>query len=121
MHKLIIILSFSLICFQVWAQCPVDSVEIEVFILPDDYPGETSWDLWDNNGNLLAEGDEIGTSLCVDLNSCLIFTIYDSYGDGICCEYGSGSYSLTDASGNTLASGGSFGTSEVKNFSVGSE
>ena len=24
------------------------------------------------------------------------FTIYDSYGDGICCSYGNGSYTLTD-------------------------
>ena len=42
----------------------------------------------------------------------------DSYGDGMCCSYGSGSYSLDDSSGN-LASGGSFGSSETTNFCVG--
>ena len=39
-------------------------------------------------------------------NECYTFTIYDSYGDGICCSYGNGGYSVTDASNYTLASGG---------------
>lgn len=46
------------------------------------------------------------------------FTISDVYGDGICCQYGNGSYSLT-ADSTTLASGGSFGSSENTTFTVG--
>ena len=47
------------------------------------------------------------------------YNIFDTYGDGICCAYGNGSYSVTDASGNVLASGGSFGASETTNFCFG--
>jgi hypothetical protein len=47
------------------------------------------------------------------------FTIKDSYGDGICCSYGVGSYKLTDLGANwAFASGGEFESSERKQFSV---
>ena len=42
------------------------------------------------------------------------YDFYDSWGDGICCEYGSGSYTITQDSssgrsgGNVIASGGDF-------------
>ena len=42
----------------------------------------------------------------------------DEYGDGICCEYGDGSYVLKDREGNTLASGGEYGEEEVTEFCV---
>lgn len=48
-------------------------------------------------------------------NDCYTFTINDAYGDGICCNYGNGSYSITDPDGN-IKSGGSFGASETTNF-----
>ena len=31
-----------------------------------------------------------------------MFYIYDSYGDGICCNYGAGSYTLEDSDGTVL-------------------
>ncbi|MDB9782763.1 DUF5011 domain-containing protein [Winogradskyella sp.] len=46
------------------------------------------------------------------------FTINDSYGDGICCAYGSGSYTLTSPQGN-IVTGGAFGSSETTEFCVG--
>jgi len=60
--------------------------------------------------------DELVSSLA---DACFDFTIYDTYGDGICCGYGNGSYTLTeDASGTILANGGSFASSETTNFCV---
>jgi hypothetical protein len=50
---------------------------------------------------------------------CYTFTINDSYGDGICCTYGSGNYALKDAAGTTLASGSTFTSSASHNFCVG--
>jgi hypothetical protein len=38
---------------------------------------------------------------------CIRFEIYDSYGDGICCGYGQGSYTVT-FQGNVIVSGGQF-------------
>ena len=50
-------------------------------------------------------------SLCIPENTELTFTIYDSYGDGICCESGQGSY-LVSACENIYATGGDFEDSE---------
>ncbi|MDX1477443.1 MAG: M12 family metallo-peptidase [Saprospiraceae bacterium] len=96
-------------------------------IVLDNYPEETTWDVRDGSNNVIASGGPYGAfpdgstvteNMCVP-NGCFDFTIYDSFGDGICCAYGSGSYTLTeDASGTTLASGGSFGSSETTNFCV---
>ena len=43
------------------------------------------------------------------------FTIYDSYGDGICCLVGEGSYSLY-VDDELIGSGGDFGYSESHLF-----
>lgn len=45
------------------------------------------------------------------------WTIFDSFGDGICCGYGTGSYTLTTPS--LVATGGDFGSSETVRFSIG--
>ncbi|RMG87745.1 MAG: T9SS C-terminal target domain-containing protein, partial [Bacteroidetes bacterium] len=92
-------------------------------IVTDNYPGETTWEVKDATGAVLASGGPYGTAgatethaLCLP-NACYDFVIYDSYGDGICCAYGNGSYTLTDdATGTILASGGQFTTSETTNF-----
>ena len=38
----------------------------------------------------------------VNVGDCYKFVIYDSYGNGICCEDGDGYYRITDESGNVL-------------------
>ena len=59
-----------------------------------------------------------------DPESCLFcegiyysFTIFDSFGDGICCAFGEGAYSVT-AGGEVVASGGDFADSENTLFCV---
>jgi hypothetical protein len=93
----------------------------------DNYPAETTWNIKNSSGVMVASGGPysstqkgvtITSSSCLN-TGCYTFTINDSYGDGICCTYGSGSYVLRDASGTTLASGGSFGSSMTHNFCVG--
>ena len=49
----------------------------------------------------------------VDLNTCYEFTISDTFGDGICCQYGDGEYSLTATNGDVIFEGGEFGDSET--------
>lgn len=54
-------------------------------LLTDDYGSETSWDLKDPNGNVIAEGSNHGNRQLIDATRCLedgvhTFTIYDSYG-----------------------------------------
>ena len=57
------------------------------------------------------------TSICVPENLEFIFTIYDSYGDGICCESGEGSY-LISSCDNIYASGGDFESNESTTFII---
>jgi hypothetical protein len=107
--------------------CPPCDNNLTLSIVLDNYPGETSWDVRDANGNVVASGSgysgagsTVTENFCVP-DGCFDFTIYDSYGDGICCAYGNGSYTLTsDADGSTLASGGAFTSSETTNFCVSS-
>lgn len=79
-------------------------------ITTDNYGAETSWDITDGYGNVLQTGSGYGNNATVTetINvpdgDCYIFTIYDSYGDGICCAYGNGEYSLTDSDGNVVIS-----------------
>lgn len=91
----------------------------------DNYPEETSWAITNSAGSTVASGGTYasqpdGSTLTQNINlpnGNYTFTINDSYGDGICCSYGSGSYALT-AGGETIASGGSFTNSDATEFCV---
>ena len=105
--------------------CVCDGVDVTVTINLDNYPEETSWQITDA-GTVVASGGTYGSSpdgstiaiaQCLP-DGCYNFTIFDSYGDGLCCGYGNGDYSVTDSEGNVLASGASFGSSESSNFCV---
>ena len=91
---------------------------IDILIFTDDYPTETSWDVQDEGGSVICSGAGYSTGLflyeetCdVDPAGCYTFTIYDAYGDGICCAYGDGWYEVYFG-GNLICSGGAFGASE---------
>lgn len=103
--------------------CTATTVALKLVL--DSYPAETSWELKDSSGTLVAAGSGYGTSnatinerFCLP-DGCYEFIIKDAYGDGICCTYGNGSYQLTDASGTMLASGGNYGHIETKTVCVG--
>lgn len=100
--------------------------DITVNIVFDDYAREVSWQLNDSNGAPVLSGsgytdaDDFATineSTCLPAG-CYDFVINDTYGDGICCSYGEGSYTVTDGTGSVLASGGNYTTSETTNFCV---
>ena len=93
----------------------------------DNYASETSWNLKNSAGTTLYSGGSYtnGTTALVSnqvwslpANGCYTFTINDAYGDGICCNYGNGSYIITTNSGaTTVASGATFTTSDSRSFS----
>jgi hypothetical protein len=64
-------------------ECENGEAEVAIVIVPDNYPAEISWNLRTSDGTLLANGTSQGTVVCVPEGDCLVFTINDSYGDGI--------------------------------------
>ncbi len=107
--------------------CPCTGQNVTLTLVLDNYPEETSWTIT-AGGVTYASGGTYGSqpdgstvvvSTCLN-DGCYEFNIFDSYGDGICCSYGSGSYTLRDASNNVLASGGNFGSSETTPFCLSS-
>jgi len=109
-----IVLSVS--ALNTFAQnCLPNQIEVRVEIVPDNFPNETTWDLRTVNGTVVASGNFLSDTVCLPQNGCYAFSIYDSYGDGICCAYGNGSYNVYV--NNTLtASGGSFGNRDYQWF-----
>lgn len=106
----------------IYSAPPCEGNQITVNLILDNFPGETMWELRTNGGTLVANGGPysvmgqmISIPLCLP-DDCYIFTIFDLFGDGICCDYGNGAYNLTDDNNNVLASGGSFGDSESTSF-----
>lgn len=92
----------------------------------DNYPEETSWRITNSAGTTVASGGTYGSSpdgstltesICL-ADGCYTFTMLDSYGDGMCCNYGNGSYTLSNG-GTTLASGGQFTNTDATEFCVG--
>ena len=103
-----------------------DCVDITFTINLDNYPEETSWEILDQNTGVVefaggtygnqADGSTINLTGCLEAK-CYTLVMYDSYGDGICCGYGLGSYSFTvDGTNQVVASGGSFGSLDITDF-----
>ena len=89
----------------------------------DNYGSETSWSITNSSGTEVASGNGYGNNQSYSEDVCLdddsyTFTISDSYGDGICCSHGNGSYSLA-IDGSVVASGASFTSNEATDFTVG--
>ena len=92
-------------------------------LLTDNYGSETSWTIVDGNSATVQSGGNYSSNTSYTLNFCLAegtysFTINDSYGDGICCSYGNGSFAMTSGS-ETLFSGGEFASSQSIQFTIG--
>ena len=98
-----------------------DPVCYDLLIFSDDFGNETTWSLEDADGNELYSGGPFPDftnnteSFCLD-PGCYEFTIFDSFGDGICCSYGDGFYELVSEDGIVVAAGGDFDDEESTAF-----
>ena len=93
---------------------------VSLTLTTDNYASETSWTLKNSSGATVQSGNGYNNNQTYTFNWNLpadsyTFIINDSYGDGICCAYGNGSYTLT-AGSTTIKSGGSFTNSETTDF-----
>jgi hypothetical protein len=89
---LLISLLLTLYTGYSFAQCGANQVEVKVDILTDPWGEETYWTLSDLQGTIVLQGGQGGVyldntsysdSICVSSSSCLVFEIYDTWGDGI--------------------------------------
>ncbi len=82
------------------AQCLDNEQQAILNLVFDTYPQETGWRLQDLNGNIYLQGHgtngqvTFSDTVCVPAATCLTLNISDSYGDGMCCSFGDGTYTL---------------------------
>ncbi|WP_298541495.1 T9SS type A sorting domain-containing protein [uncultured Aquimarina sp.] len=102
------------------------SGDVTLSITFDNYPQETSWTVTDSGGTVVAsesystanpDGSTVTETISGLANGSYTFTISDSFGDGICCGFGNGSYTLSSDAG-TIVTGGEFGNSEATDFCI---
>lgn len=97
---------FVLLSATIFAQCPGGQSELEIIITPDNWPNENSWEVTNAIGEVVASGEAEDAIVCLTADECFVFTLYDTYGDGI---FAPGGYALL-LNGDSLASGNSFGS-----------
>ena len=98
---------------------PCNDMELVVRVTTDNYPSETSWTIKNECSGIVvatspsysAPGTEYASAPIVLPAAKYTFEILDTWGDGICCYVGQGSYSV-ELDGAEVISGGDFGSSE---------
>lgn len=104
-----------------------DGNELILTLTLDNFGPETTWEVVDKRNKVLYSGGpypkkKAGTiirdTFCLE-DGCYNFTLLDEDGDGICCDYGQGSFVLKDAANKTLSSGGDFTYEDGGDFCVG--
>ncbi|MFT5229219.1 MAG: glucose/arabinose dehydrogenase [Urechidicola sp.] len=97
---------------------------LKLELTTDDYPGETSWSIFNGSDEILSGGPYADANTLIEdqidvAEGDYEFSIADEFGDGICCGFGDGSYVLSElTSGFVISSGGEFGEGETISFSL---
>jgi len=98
-------------------------MSVEVLILTDDYPAETSWTLVNQCGQQtsMSGGPYNKARTWISVKSLVpsgsyLFAIKDDYGDGICCGYGRGWYKILVNGVVEHTSNGKFTRAQTKTF-----
>lgn len=123
---------FLLVALQLLAGCHADcirgSTAVRVTLETDKYPAETRWKLHKRNNEWSGPNEDHEKNQKYMEEKCIVdgkyaFTISDTYGDGVCCQNGEGSYKLEtkqDGEWKTLFQGGKFQKEEKTNVFIGS-
>ncbi len=96
----------------------------KVFVKPDLYGSETTWDIKNSAGTVIASGGPyfdgnrllITTPVTVGTNDCFSFGIYDEFGDGIGTSSPPGWYMLQAPNGDTIFRGGVYEFADYVDF-----
>ena len=102
----------------IYADCSTEENLIVIDVLSDNWGYETAIELLGANGvnylNVTEFADNTLNlfSVCVPNNSTYVFTITDTFGDGMCCANGEGYYNVSIC-GETVINGGDFQFEEI--------
>lgn len=101
----------------------------KVYIIQDQYGEQTTWDIVNSNGDIVAHGGpyqhlagsgtyvNTETVTGIPTDDCYSFRIFDSNKNGICCAYGQGYYFVKDAHNTKIIEGdGAFGAKAIHSF-----
>ena len=98
--------------------------KINLKLVTDNYGYETSWELYDDNFNLIDMEDYLLSNTlyqkeyCLE-DGCYTFIISDTYGDGFCCNYGNGFFTIKKEIDNSiLANSSPFTYSDTSHFCI---
>lgn len=100
---------------------------VQIQVTLDEFGSETSFAIEDGNGNVVkswgtfADGQS-GTTKTKNIDlptGVYTFVIFDEYGDGICCDWGDGSWVVTVDGSTVASSNGTFGYWEEFDFAIG--
>ena len=108
-----------------------------VEIQTDDYPQESYWEIVADDGSVLYAGGNGGIfdgeewdgtytqpnetythEIPLPANGCYEMVMYDGFGDGICCDYGLGSFRIRNPNNSLVLQGGLFGLEDRQPFKL---
>ena len=110
--------------------CGENEVSLQIDLRPDRFPDDIFMVLTELSSGIQDTFDAFGSIVhidassvmqinrCLPANHCYIFAIFDSYGDGICCDEGEGWYTVT-YNGEIVKEGGKFKRSDAVHFGEG--
>jgi len=83
---------------------------LTLYFTTDNFPSESSWNLFDAQNNILASGSAFTeqqhtyvSEFCLTPESCYTFTVYDSFGDGMSAQGVTGNFEIVDDEGHVVA------------------
>ena len=106
-----------------FVQGPPLSGAVNLFLLLDSQPEETTWELLSSSGDVVQSGGPYTTPgqqivpLDIVANDCYDFIIYDEAGNGLCCENGVGYYAIIYNGSEVAFQGADFGNMDHNQFS----
>ena len=107
--------------------CFYTCIGLTLTLLTDNYPGETTWNITDDLGNIVTSGGPYATAtttypetVCLE-EACYTLNVFDSYGDGMQFNEVIGNYILEGPDGTVYAeivAGGNFGAEANHPFCI---
>lgn len=102
----------------------IQSQTLTLELQTDNFGAETSFEIRNSEDVLIYFGDEYtdNTLYSIDLefnaDDCYTLRIFDTGGNGICCENGNGYFKLKDSDNNIYFEGGDFDSFAISNFQI---